>query len=153
MKKQLIFAVDYDGTCVSNEYPSNGKDIGAAKILKQIVDAGHQIMLYTCRSNHDDDRILFFDDGSELFLPAGNDLDIACDWFDENNIPIIGVNWNPVEADYDVEKPHFDILIDDKAFGVPLTRITIVDDEIISSDNPFVDWQAIEIMLINRGLI
>ncbi len=151
--KQLCFAIDADGTIFSNEFPNKGKEIGAERVLKKVVEAGHLLMLYTCRCNIEEDRIMIFEDGSELRVPAGNHLDEAIDWFSKYNLPIIGVNWNPAEAEYSVTKPHFDILIDDKAFGIPLTSITIVDGEYVSSNKPFVDWDAIELDLMNKGII
>lgn len=35
----MIIAVDFDGTCVSHEYPNIGKNIGAALVLKALVNA------------------------------------------------------------------------------------------------------------------
>lgn len=32
----MIIAVDFDGTCVTHEFPKVGKDIGAAPILKNL---------------------------------------------------------------------------------------------------------------------
>ena len=33
----MIIAVDFDGTCVSNEFPRVGKDIGAVPVLKKLI--------------------------------------------------------------------------------------------------------------------
>jgi hydroxymethylpyrimidine pyrophosphatase-like HAD family hydrolase len=49
MTKKLIIAVDFDGTCVTHEYPSMGKEIGAPEVLKQLVDRGHKLILFTMR--------------------------------------------------------------------------------------------------------
>lgn len=49
----MIIAVDFDGTCVAHEFPKVGKDIGAAPILKKLVEKGHKIILYTMRSHPD----------------------------------------------------------------------------------------------------
>ena len=46
----MIIAVDFDGTCVSHEYPKVGKDIGAVPVLKALVEIGHKIILNTMRS-------------------------------------------------------------------------------------------------------
>ena len=42
MSKPRIIAVDFDGTCVTHEYPKVGRDIGAAAVLKDLVAAGHK---------------------------------------------------------------------------------------------------------------
>ena len=47
----MIIAVDFDGTCVSHEYPKVGKDIGAVPVLKALVEIGHKIILNTMRSD------------------------------------------------------------------------------------------------------
>ena len=39
----MIIAVDFDGTCVAHEFPKVGKDIGAAPILKKLVEKGHRL--------------------------------------------------------------------------------------------------------------
>lgn len=49
----MIIAVDFDGTCVTYEFPKVGKDIGAVPVLKELVEKGHKIILYTMRSHPD----------------------------------------------------------------------------------------------------
>lgn len=39
----MIIAVDFDGTCVTHEYPHIGKDIGAIPVLQQLTQEGHQL--------------------------------------------------------------------------------------------------------------
>ena len=46
----MYIAVDFDGTCVTHEYPNIGKDIGAVPVLKKLTDSGHKIILNTMRS-------------------------------------------------------------------------------------------------------
>jgi hypothetical protein len=46
----MIIAIDFDGTCVTHEYPYIGKDIGAVPVLKELVSSGHQLILFTMRS-------------------------------------------------------------------------------------------------------
>ena len=45
----MIIAVDFDGTCVSHDYPYIGKEIGAAPVLRELVAAGHDLILFTMR--------------------------------------------------------------------------------------------------------
>jgi hypothetical protein len=33
----MIIAVDFDGTCVTHDFPHVGKDIGAVPVLKELV--------------------------------------------------------------------------------------------------------------------
>lgn len=49
----MIIAVDFDGTCVTHEFPEVGKDIGAVPVLRELVEKGHKIILYTMRSHPD----------------------------------------------------------------------------------------------------
>lgn len=44
---KLTIAVDFDGTCVTHDYPAVRKDIGAIPVLKALVEAGHKLILYT----------------------------------------------------------------------------------------------------------
>ncbi len=44
MSKPLIIAVDFDGTCVTHDYPKVGMDIGATEVLKELVKEGHKLM-------------------------------------------------------------------------------------------------------------
>lgn len=37
----MIIAVDFDGTCVTHEFPRVGEEIGAAEVLKELTDKGH----------------------------------------------------------------------------------------------------------------
>ena len=37
----MIIAVDFDGTCVTHEFPR----VGAAEVLKELTDKGHKIPL------------------------------------------------------------------------------------------------------------
>ena len=46
----MIIAIDFDGTCVTHEYPYIGKDIGAVPVLQRLVKAGHELILWTMRS-------------------------------------------------------------------------------------------------------
>ena len=48
---ELIIAVDFDGTCVTHEYPDIGRDIGAAPVLKRLVESGVRLILWTMRQS------------------------------------------------------------------------------------------------------
>ena len=114
----MIIAVDFDGTCVTHDYPAVGKEIGADVALKKIAQDGHQLILYTMRS--------------------GKELQDAIDWFNRNDIPLYGIQTNPTQKSWtDSPKAYANLYIDDAAFGAPL----IVDPSI--SNRPFIDWSIV----------
>jgi hypothetical protein len=47
----MIICIDFDGTCVTHEYPEIGKDIGAVPVLKKLIENDHGLILYTMRSD------------------------------------------------------------------------------------------------------
>ena len=94
--KQLVIAVDFDGTCVTHEYPDIGRDIGAIPVLKELITNGHKLILNTMRS--------------------GDTLLSATDWFDDNAIGLFGVNKNPTQGNWTSSlKAYAHIYIDDAA--------------------------------------
>lgn len=114
----MTIAIDFDGTCVTHEYPKIGKDIGAVPVLKKLVENDHQLILNTMRS---DDL-----------------LDEAVAWFEQNGIELYGVNENPTQKEWtNSPKVYAQLYIDDAAFGCPL----ILDDSFASVH---ADWDAIE---------
>lgn len=120
--KSLIICVDFDGTCVTHEYPDVGKEIGATEVLKEITNAGHRIILFTMRS--------------------GKELQDAVDWFKERDIPLFGINENPEQHTWTSSpKPYAHLYIDDAAFGCPMKR-----DKTLC-DRPFVNWDIIKTSL------
>lgn len=52
----MIIGIDFDGTCVKHAFPRKGDDIGAIPILKELVDNGHKLILFTMRSDIDDPK-------------------------------------------------------------------------------------------------
>lgn len=114
----MTIAVDFDGTCVTHDYPEVGKDIGAVPVLQKLTRDGHQLILYTMRS--------------------GSQLEDAVDWFNQNNIPLYGIQTNPTQKSWtDSPKAYANLYIDDAALGVPL----IMDPTV--SGRPFVDWSGV----------
>jgi hypothetical protein len=117
----MIIAIDFDGTCVTHEYPEVGEDIGAAPVIKKLVDKGHKIILFTMRS--------------------GESLDAAIAWFYEHDIPLFGVNRNPEQHTWTSSpKPYANIYIDDAALGAPLIRPK-------GGKRPYVHWNAVAELL------
>ena len=140
---KLILAVDFDGTCVTNDFPDVGKNIGAEIVLKQLVKDGAKIILHTMRSHPSDKTKNAKGDG---IIPTGNDcLQDAINWFKINNIPLFGINENPEQHTWtDSPKPYAHRYIDDSALGVPL----FIDNE---TKKRFVDWMSVARMLYGNG--
>lgn len=131
----MIIAIDFDGTCVTHEFPKIGKDIGAAPILKALTDNGHKLILYTMR----DDSYKKFNDFE------GNTLQDAIEWFRSHEIPLYGVNKNESQDRWTHSpKVYAHLYIDDAALGVPL---------MYNEDRPYVDWKRVIIMLADKGCL
>jgi len=127
-RKGIVIGIDFDGTCVTHEFPYVGKDIGSVPVLKRICDSGNMIVLWTMRC--------------DKFL---ND---AVNWFNENDIPLWGIQTNPLQSSWTSSpKAYCEIYIDDAALGCPLKF-----DKGLSSRG-FVDWDEVEKMLEKRGVI
>lgn len=118
MKKiSVVLGIDFDGTCVTHEFPNVGRDIGAAPVLKKLVEAGHQLILFTMRSD--------------------KYLTDAVNWFIKNEIPLYGIQENPTQKHWTSSpKCYAEIYIDDAAFGCPLIYNGF--------DRPYVDWDEVE---------
>ena len=121
----MVIALDFDGTVVTHEYPYIGEDIGAVPVLKELVAAGHQLILFTMRS--------------------GKLLDDALAWFERNGIELYAVNENPEQVSWTSSaKVYANMYIDDCALGCPIR----FEDGV---RRPFVDWKKVrEILVYNR---
>lgn len=138
----MDIVIDFDGTCVTHEFPNVGKDIGAEKVLKKLIDHGHNLILFTMRS--DLKKPTYRNAGREL--PPGSYLTEAVQWFEKNDIKLYGVQFNPTQGNWTTSpKAYGQLIIDDAALGCPL-----VFDESLSS-RPFADWEAIGDMLEYMG--
>ena len=118
-------AVDFDGTCVTHEYPKIGRFIGAQKVLSRIVKNDGKIILWTMRS--------------------GKQLDEAVQWFADNAIPLYGIQRNPTQDGWTSSpKAYAKIYIDDAALGCPLKKG-------LKDERPFVDWEVAELLLFGNN--
>ena len=128
MSNIMYIAIDFDGTCVTHDYPRIGKEIGATKVLKRLVAAGHKLILNTMRSD--------------------KELQDAVNWFKKNGIELYGVNENPTQKRWtNSPKVYAHMYIDDAALGCPLINAPEL------SNRPFVDWDSIDRQLIQKGII
>jgi hypothetical protein len=122
----MIIAIDFDGTCVKHAYPLVGEDIGAGRILRDLVDNGHKLILWTMRS--------------------GETLAEAVKWFESEGIPLYGVNSNPTQINWTKSpKVYAELYIDDGALGAPLITP--------GTERPYINWNIVEIQLMNKGLL
>lgn len=140
----MIIAVDFDGTCVTHEFPYVGKEIGAAEVLKELTDKGHKIILFTMRSHPNEinqNRTINED------IINNDALQDAIDWFKKHDIPLFGVNENPTQKDWTSSpKPYAHIYIDDAALGVPLKKDSL-------SEKPYVDWDIVKYHLHAKNIL
>ena len=124
----MYIVVDFDGTCVTHDWPKMGKDIGSIPVLKALTNAGHQLILFTMRSEKG------VRDGR--FKSGLND---AVKWFKDNDIPLFGIQSNPTQFEWtDSPKAYGQLIIDDAALGCPLRY----DKDF--HERPFVDWVVVE---------
>ena len=124
----MEIAIDFDGTCVSHAYPDIGINVGAQEVLKELVENGHRLILFTIRH--------------------GTTLADAEKWFEENDIPLYGVQYNPGQHKWTgSNKCYAPLYIDDAALGCPLIYNPLV------SERPFVDWVAARIILKQKGIL
>lgn len=123
--------IDFDGTCVTHEFPKIGKEIGAADVLKELVIKGHNLILFTMRSDL-----------------QGKHLSNAVNWFVKNQIPLYGIQTNPTQKSWTSSpKAYGQLIIDDAALGCPLK----FDKSF--SNRPFVDWKLVRDLLVCHGLL
>lgn len=144
MRKQFDILIDFDGTCVTHEFPHVGKDIGAVPVLKALVEAGHRLILFTMRSD------IKFPHSKEpgIHNVGGDYLSHAVAWFAENDIPLYGIQTNPTQKSWTHSpKAYGHLMIDDSALGTPLYRKSNI------SEKPFVNWNKVGQMLYEMGLI
>ena len=121
--KSLTICVDFDGTCVTHEYPLIGQDIGAVPILQELVNRGHKLILFTMRH--------------------GQELKDAENWFKDNNIPLYASQINPSQKFWTKSnKCYANVYLDDAALGCPLIHPEGEDAR------PYVDWNKVKELLI-----
>lgn len=140
----MNIAIDFDGTCVTHEFPKIGKDIGSVPVLKDLVKNGHNLILWTMRS--------------DIIAPKSNDIGIvpkggkylsdAVKWFKDNDIKLWAIQCNPEQSSWTHSpKAYAHLYIDDAALGCPLH----FDKSI--SDRPFVNWHKVAVWLTDCGYL
>lgn len=138
----MDICVDFDGTCVTHDFPNVGKDIGAVPVLKALVEKGHRLILFTMRSDIENPT----SDDKRIHAVGGQYLQDAINWFKENEIPLYGIQTNPSQKSWTTSpKAHGNVYIDDCALGCPLSTE--------GHSRPYVDWKSVEKMLISKKIL
>jgi hypothetical protein len=132
----MDIVIDFDGTVVKHKFPHIGEDVGAVPFLKKLVENGHNLILFTMRSDIENPK----SDNPEIHPLTGNYLTDAINWFKENDIPLFGIQRNPTQDSWTSSpKAYGQIIIDDAALGCPLIYP--------KNERPYVDWKAVEELL------
>lgn len=147
----MYIVVDFDGTCVTHEFPHLGHDIGAVDVLKDLVNAGHKLILFTMRSDGQTETL--FESGAKVH--AGDFLTQAVNWFIDNGIALFGVQTNPTQSRWTSSpKAYGELIIDDAALGCPLIYPkTDSFGNLVVGLRPYVDWVAVRKYLINKKIL
>ncbi|QIK54202.1 hypothetical protein G7051_07555 [Dysgonomonas sp. HDW5B] len=138
----MDICIDFDGTCVTHEFPRIGEDIGAVPVLKELVAAGHKLILFTMRSDRKTKKKV----EGETVVVEENFLTDAVNWFAENGIALYGVQKNPKQRFWTSSpKAYGHLYIDDANLGCPL----IVPEK----GRPYVNWEEIRSFLVERAVL
>lgn len=132
----MDICIDFDGTCVTHEYPFIGAEIGAVPVLKKLVNKGHNLIIFTMRS--------------------GEKLNEAYEWFRKNNISVYGIQENPTQKLWTSSpKAYGHLYIDDATLGIPLSqdKVELLNGRKIKPKRPYVDWVKVEQLLINKSIL
>jgi hypothetical protein len=152
----MDIAIDFDGTCTTHEFPKVGQDIGAIPVLRELVNNGHRLILFTMRS----DRKELSPTGDDTIIDvAGDFLTDAINWFKDAGIPLYGIQSNPTQKNWTSSpKCYAQLYIDDAALGCPLIHPGKASGNIngrlyVESERPYVDWYTVRKILVTDGLI
>lgn len=141
----MTIIVDFDGTCVTHDFPRIGKDIGAVPILKKLVEKGHRLILFTMRSDRLEAKPVL---DPTIQNVTGKFLTEAVQWFKDNEIELYGIQTNPTQKSWTTSpKAYAELMIDDSALGCPLKY----NPEL--SEKMFVDWDKVLQILRHQRII
>lgn len=144
MKRKDI-VIDFDGTCVKHQFPLVGESIGAEPVLRELVAAGHRLILSTMRS---DIKVVQGAEHKEIVAQPGNYLSDALEWFKKNNIELYGVQTNPSQKRWTSSpKAYGHLHIDDAGLGCPL----IIPED--PAERPYVDWNKARAIMEIDGIL
>ena len=125
-----VIALDFDGTCVTHEYPKVGRILpGVRETLRILKENKHKLFLWTMRSR-------------EIGLADARDFLI------KNGIEIDEFNYSPNQFSTS-PKQHANLYIDDAACGCPLCHYKDTTGSMVLA----VDWRQIAKWLMGFGYI
>ena len=132
----MVIAVDFDGTCVTHDFPNTGIDIGAEIVIDYLINNGCNIICISMRSDEHKETV------------GIDTIQAVRDWFKVHGLKLYSINDNPNQNKWSKSrKIYANVYIDDQFLGCPLQ----VNESY--SSRPFVDWYKVAIMLYNLGLI
>ncbi len=168
MIKPKKILIDFDGTCTTHEFPEIGRDIGSVPVLKELVAAGHKLILFTMRSDKFDNTR-----GADCIPETHNGpwLTNAVNWFKENDIPLYGIQTDPEQHTWTTSpKAYGNLHIDDAGLNAPLKwdncpnfvatefkRLCTPTCELCKGKNtfgrPYYDWKKARELLVANGYL
>ena len=138
----MEICIDFDGTCVTHEFPKVGQDIGAVPVLKELVKNGHNLILFTMRSDIETPK----SDHPSIIQKGGRYLTDAVEWFKSHEIPLYGVQINPSQRNWTTSPNAYgQLYIDDAALGTPLVHG--------QHERPFVCWKTVREKLVEMKVL
>lgn len=131
----MVISVDFDGTCVTHDFPQTGKNIGADVVLKVLTDNGHKIICTTMRSYE------------HVYSFGVETIEEVKKWFKINGIELYAINNNPDQNWSKSRKIYANLYIDDQALGCPLITNKMY------SNRSFVDWYKVAVYFLRMSII
>ena len=129
----MRIGIDFDNTVVHTvDFPNIGETVnGCVPVLKELVNNGHKLMLFTQREHIS-------------YNGVDDVLDLALQWFQDNGIELFTINENDPDLTskyYPAKKPGWDFFIDDRNIGTKL------------DSNGCVDWKWVREELVKLGAL
>jgi hypothetical protein len=127
-ERKSVFAFDFDGTIVENDFPYIGKpNEGAIEVIQELYAAGFKKnILLTMRS---DDK-----------------LQEAIVYCNKHNVNFWGYNENPDQAEWsNSRKVYAHVYVDDAGAGIPL--------KMGSNGKPCVDWAKLRDLFVQWEIL
>ena len=138
----MDIVLDFDGTVVTHDFPEIGGEIGAVPVLRKLVAHGHRLILFTMRSDREETGGV--KDGT-IVDAKGMFLTDAIKWFEQNKIPLYGIQKNPTQHTWTTSpKAYGQMIIDDAALGCLLIYGMHL--------RPYAEWQKIDFSLTEMQL-